>query len=99
VAVAEAEAYANGERRRTVATGDLESAADAARLHALHAGIEAAVAAAGYRGGATVIGRNDRATWCWRSTPEVPAAELVRAARAVAERLDPGWWRIAADDH
>jgi hypothetical protein len=90
VAVAEAEAYANGERRLTVATGDLESAADAARLHALHAG---------YRGGATVIGRNDRATWCWRSTPEVPAAELVRAARAVAERLDPGWWRIAADDH
>ena len=46
-----------------------------------------------------MIGRNDRATWCWRSTPEVPAAELVRAARAVAERLDPGWWRIAADDH
>jgi hypothetical protein len=30
--------------------------------------------------------------------PEVPAAELVRAARAVAERFDPGCWRIDADD-
>jgi hypothetical protein len=36
---------------------------------------------------------NDRTTWCWRAAP---AAELVRAARVVADRLNPGWWRIEA---
>ena len=87
----------DGECWLTVVTGDLESATDAARLRALHADIEAAVTAAGYRGFERTIGRNDRTTWCWRSTPEVPAAELVRAARAVAERLDPGGWQIAPE--
>jgi hypothetical protein len=94
--VAEAERYAAGERWITVVTGDLESAADAERLRALHAGIEAAVAAADYTGYERISGRNDRTTWCWWATP---AAKLVRAARVAADRLNPGWWQIEADDY
>jgi len=82
-----------------VVTGDLESAADAERPRALHAQIEAGVAAADYTGHERILGRNDRTTWCWRPTPEVAAAELVRAARTAAERLDPGWWQVEANDY
>jgi len=52
----------------------------------------------GYHGRERIIGRNDRTTWCRRSTPTQVPAELVRAARAAAERLNPGWWQIEADD-
>lgn len=97
-AVDAAERYAHGERRITVVTGDLESAADAERLHELHGQIEAAVVETGYHGRERIIGRNDRTIWCRRSTPTQVPAELVRAARAAAERLNPGWWQIEADD-
>jgi hypothetical protein len=75
---------------------DLESAADAERLRALHAQIEAAVVAADYTGYERISGRNDRTTWCWWAAP---AAELVRGARVAADRLNPGWWQIEADDY
>lgn len=55
------------------------------------------MAAAGYLGGGTVTGRATSITWTFPAT-DVPARQLVLAARLAADRFNPGGWIIAADD-
>jgi len=52
----------------------------------------------GYLGGGTVTDRPTSITWTLPST-DVPARQLVLAARLVADRLNPGGWIISADDY
>lgn len=109
VAIDEAEFYASGRRRLTVhygpAPGDpTERQRRQDLIDALVEQIEAAADGVGYVGGgltghhATASGGRHTTVWSWPST-DVPAEAIVRAALAVAERLNPGHWRIDADDH
>src|SRR5664280_928267 len=52
--------------------------------------------AAGYVGGGMVVGRNDPTT---ARRPGRPWTARTSARPCVAERLDPGDWRIDADDY
>jgi len=55
------------------------------------------VAAAGYLGGG-VTGRRTSITWTFSST-DVPARQLVLAARLAADRVNPVGWIVTADEH
>ncbi|ORX21141.1 hypothetical protein [Mycobacterium xenopi] len=91
--IAEAEDLAHGVRHLTVVTGDLETADDVARLDRLTA------AAWQGREGARMItyrGGNDYVIFFIDGA----AAELfVDDLAALAETLDPGWWRIVRSPH
>ncbi len=69
-----------------------------AMLRKLVDDVDQAVAAAGYLGGGTVTDRPTSITWTFSST-DVPARQLVWAARLAADRLNPGEWIITCDDH
>lgn len=90
--------YASGRRRLTVEHGEPLTADADELVHRLVEQVDAAVDAAGYIGGGLLIGRLTSLTWTFPST-DVPARNLVDAARAVADRLNPGGWVITADDH
>jgi hypothetical protein len=90
--------YASGRRRLTVAHGEPLTTDAAELVHHLVEQVNAAVDAAGHLGGMCLIGRSTSLTWTFPST-DVPACNLVVAARSVADRLNPGGWVITADDH
>lgn len=56
------------------------------------------MADAGHGGDVGVTRRPTSITWTL-PTSEVPARDLVLAARLAADRLNPGSWVITADDH
>ena len=94
--VAEALLYASGGRRVTVEHGQpLTNQADAL-VRQLVDDVDQAAASAGYQGGGTVTSRGTSITWTFPST-DVPARQLVLAARLAADRLNPGSWVISAD--
>lgn len=109
VAVDEAEFYATGWRRLAVRYGlapddPAERQRHEQLVQQLIDEVAAAADAAGYIGGGTTGhrvahgGERHTTEWHWPSS-DVPAADIVRAAREVAERLNPGHWQIDADDH
>ena len=96
--VAEALLYASGGRRLTVEHGQpLSDQADAVVRQLVDA-VDQAVTGAGYVGGGTVTSRATSITWTFPST-DVPALQLVLAARQAADRLNPGTWVVTADLH
>lgn len=96
--VAEALLYASGGRRLTVEHGQpLTQQADAL-VRQLVDDVDQAAASAGYLGGGTINARSTSITWTFPST-DVPARQLVLAARLAAARLDPGAWIVTADDY
>ena len=96
--VAEALLYASGGRRLTVEHGQPLTQQAAALVQQLVDDVDQAAAAAGYLGGGTVTSRGTSITWTFPST-DVPARQLVLAARLAADRLNPGSWVITADEH
>ena len=96
--VAEALLYASGGRRLTVEHGRPLIDQAAALVQQLVDDVDQAAADAGYLGGGTVTSRGASITWTFPST-DVPARQLVLAAREAADRLNPGGWVITADDH
>ena len=96
--VAEAMLYAGGGRRLTVEHGRPLTEQAAALVRRLVDEVGLAVADAGYLGGGTVTSRGVSITWTFPST-DVPARELVLAARLAADRFNPGSWIVTADDH
>ena len=96
--VAEALLYASGGRRLTVEHGEPLTPQAAALVWKPVDDVDQAVEAAGYLGGGTVTSRGTSITWTFPST-DVPARQLVLAARLAADRLDPGSWVISADIH
>ncbi len=95
--VAEAVLYASGGRRLTVEHGQPLTEQAAALVQQLVVDVDQAVEAAGYLGGASVTDRPTSITWTFPST-DVPARQLVLAARVAADRLSPGGWIVTADD-
>lgn len=96
--LADAALYAAGKRRLTVEHGEPLSAAAGELLRRLVDQVVHVVDDAGYVCGGTLTVRSASLTWTFPST-DVPARDLVLAARAVADRLNPGGWVITADDH
>ena len=96
--VAEALLYASGGRRLTVEHGQPLTNEAAALVRQLADEVEKAAAAAGYVGGGTVTDRQTSITWTFPSS-DVPARQLVLAARLAADRLNPRSWVITADEH
>ena len=96
--VAEAQLYASGGRRLTVEHGQPLTDQAAGLVKQLVDDVDQAAASAGYLGGGTVTSRRTSITWTFPST-DVPARQLVLAARLAADRLNPGGWVIPADDH
>jgi hypothetical protein len=85
--VREAEQAAHGAHHLTVAHGDPESAEDADRVHQLFAWTHLHRARAVF----SAVATNDTVRW----TITGPDAEAVLVdLEAVAEQLNPGWWRI-----
>ncbi len=95
--VAEALLYASGGRRLTVEHGQPLTEQAAALVRQLVDEVDQAVEDAGYCGGGTVTDRATSITWTFPST-DVPARQLVLAARVAADRLSPGGWIVTADD-
>ncbi len=96
--LAEAALYASGGRRLTVEHGQPLTEQAAALVQQLVDAVDQAVDAAGYLDGGTVTDRPISITWTFPST-DVPARQLVLAARLAVDRLNPGGWVITADDH
>ncbi len=96
--VAEALLYASGGRRLTVEHGQPLTDQAAALVQRLVDDVDQAAANAGYLGAGTITSRGASITWTFPST-DVPARQLVLAARLVADRLNPGSWVITADEH
>lgn len=91
--------YAAGHRRLTVEHGEPTSPpTPPSSCTASSSKVNAVVDAAGHVGGTLLLGRLTSLTWTFPST-DVPARNLVIAARAVADRLNPGGWVITADEH
>ncbi len=90
--------YASGARRLTVEHGQPLTEQAAALVQQLVDDVDQAAAAAGYLGGGTVTDRPTSITWTFPST-DVPARQLVMAARLAVDRLNPGGWIITADVH
>ncbi len=87
--VAEAVLYASGDRRLTVEYGQPLTEQAAALVRQLVDDVDKAAAAAGYLGGGTVTNRPTSITWTFSST-DVPARQVVLAARVAADRKNPG---------
>ena len=96
--VVEAVLYAAGVRRLTVEHGQPVTEQAAALVRQLVDDVDQAVPAAGYLSGGTVTDRPTSITWTFSST-DVPARQLVWAARLAADALSPGEWIIRCDDH
>ena len=96
--LAEAHLYASGGRRLTVEHGQPLTDQAAALVQELVDDVDQAAAHAGYLCGGTVTSRGASITWTFPST-DVPARQLVLAARLAADRLNPGNWVITADEH
>ncbi len=94
--IAEATLYATGGRRLTVEHG--QPLTEQALVQQLVDDVDQAAAGADYLGGGTVTSRGASITWTFPST-DVPARQLVLAARLAAGRLNPGSWIITADEH
>ncbi len=98
VVVAEAVLYASGGRRLTVEHGQPFTQQAAALVQQLVDDVDQAVDSAGYCGGGTVTARPTSITWTF-PPGEVPARQLVLAARRAADFRNPGGWIVPADDH
>lgn len=96
--LADAALYAAGQRRLTVEHGEPLSAAAGELLRSLVDQVAHVVDDAGDLCEGTLTVRSTSLTWTFPST-DVPARDLVLAARTVADRLNPGGWVITADDH
>ncbi len=96
--LAEAVLYASGGQRLTVEHGQPLTDQASALLQRLVDDVDQAVEAAGYLGGGSITERPTSITWTFPST-DVPARQLVLAARLAAERLTPGGWIITGDDY
>ncbi len=97
-ALADAALYASGARRLTVDHGQPLTDAAEMLLQRLVDDVDAAAAAAGYLGGGLLTRRATSITWTFPAT-DVPARQLVLAARTAADWLNPGDWIITADEH
>ena len=96
--VAEALLYASGGRRLTVEHGQPLTDQAGALVQQLVDDVDEAAADAGCLGDGSVTCRGSSITWTFPCT-DVPAQQLVFAARLAADRLNPGSWVISADDY
>ena len=96
--VAEALLYASGGRRLTVEHGQPLTEQAVALVQQLVDDVDQAAAAAGYLGGGNVVCGATSITWTFPSR-DVPARQLVLAARLAVDRLNPGSWIVNADEY
>ena len=94
-----AEAYARGERCLSVVYGPVETPDEQTDLDALNVQLWDLATALGGRPDQMLrsIGRDDRTTWWWRSTDDLPADVITGHAEHLAHQLSRCWWQISQD--